>query len=81
MDVGEIERGAREAIGQAAQAAQQAPCLASVGQAAQRVGQMGLQIGEEIELQSNMIGDLDEEVDTAKSRLNVAKRMMDKVRT
>jgi uncharacterized membrane protein len=40
---------------------------------------MGLQIGEEIELQSNMIGDLDEEVDTAKSRLLVAKRMMDKL--
>lgn len=47
--------------------------------AARRVGQMGLQIGDEIELQTAAIGELEEEVDTTKSRLKVANNMINKL--
>ena len=40
---------------------------------------MGLQIGDEIELQTVVIGELEEEVDTTKSRLKVANNMMNKL--
>ena len=53
--------------------------LDHLGEAAKRVGQMGLQIGEELELQTNIIGELEEEVDTTKSRLTVARNMMNKL--
>ena len=40
---------------------------------------MGLQIGDEIELQTAAIGELEEEVDTTKSRLKVANNMINKL--
>jgi len=58
---------------------QQDEDLDSLGMAAQRVGQMGLQIGEEIELQTNVIGELEDDVDTTKARLTAARNMINKV--
>ena len=58
---------------------QQDEDLDHLGAAAKRVGQMGLQIGDEIEMQTNIIGELEEDVDTTKSRLTVARNMMNKV--
>ncbi|QDZ25701.1 t-SNARE coiled-coil homology domain-containing protein [Chloropicon primus] len=47
--------------------------------AARRVGEMGLQIGGEIELQTTVIGELEEEVDTTKARLTTARNMINKL--
>ena len=58
---------------------QQDEDLDGLSMAAKRVGQMGLQIGDEIELQTAAIGELEEEVDTTKSRLVTARNMMNKL--
>ena len=47
--------------------------------AARRVGQMGLQIGDEIELQTQVMGEVEEEMDTTRSRLKTAQKMMNKL--
>mmetsp|Transcript_2268 Transcript_2268/g.5287 ORF Transcript_2268/g.5287 Transcript_2268/m.5287 type:complete len:240 (+) Transcript_2268:65-784(+) len=53
--------------------------LSEIEHAARKVGQMGMHISEELDVQSTLVAEFDAEVDTTQTRMATARRMINKL--